>query len=100
MLMELNPYINKLNSTTEKISFYKYEINILNYYLTLTFDSIEKSLNQCQNLIDILNKQFMNNKKESSIYSETLSTDEKSEDFVDLFKDIYCHKKMENIIGE
>ena len=94
MLMELNPYINKLNSTTEKISFYKYEINILNYYLTLTFDSIEKSLNQCQNLIDILNKQFMNNKKESSIYSETLSTDEKSEDFVDLFKDIYCHKKI------
>ena len=43
--MELNPYINKLNSTTEKISFYKYEINILNYYLNITINLIEKYFN-------------------------------------------------------
>ena len=94
MLMEANRNINKINSTREKITFYKHEINILNYYLTLTFDSIEKVLIKCETMIDLLNKKIINNKKESSIYSETLSTDEKSEDIVDLFKDIYCHKKI------
>ena len=94
MLMEANLNINKINSTREKITFYKHEINILNYYLTLTFDSIEKVLIKCETMIDSLNKKIINNKKESSIHSETLSTDEKSEDIVDLFKDIYCHKKI------
>ena len=94
MLMEANLNINKINSTREKITFYKHEINILNYYLTLTFDSIEKVLIKCESMIDLLNKKIINNKKESSIHSETLSTDEKSEDIVDLFKDIYCHKKI------
>ena len=49
---------------------------------------------KCETMIDSLNKKIINNKKESSIYFETLSTDEKSEDIVDLFKDIYCHKKI------
>ena len=31
---------------------------------------------------------------ESSYYSDSLSTDEKSEDIFELFKDIYCHKKI------
>ena len=52
MLMEANLNINKINSTREKITFYKHEINILNYYLTLTFDSIEKVLIKCETMID------------------------------------------------
>ena len=53
---------------------------VFNYYLTLTFDSIKKVLIKCETMIDSLIKKIINNKKESSIYSETLSTDEKSED--------------------
>ena len=93
MLMETNRNIQKLNYSKNHISYYQYQILLLNYYLRQTFESVTKSINQCENLIELFYKQAKNN-MESSYYSDSLSTDEKSEDIFELFKDIYCHKKI------
>ena len=93
MLMEPNRNIQKINYSENHISYYQYQILLLNYYLRQTFESVTKSINQCENLIDLFYKQAKIN-MESSYYSDSLSTDEKSEDIFELFKDIYCHKKI------
>jgi hypothetical protein len=93
MLMETNRNIQKINYSENHISYYQYQILLLNYYLRQTFESVTKSINQCENLIDLFYKQAKIN-MESSYYSDSLSTDEKSEDIFELFKDIYCHKKI------
>ncbi len=91
--METNRNIQKINYSENHISYYQYQILLLNYYLRQTFESVTKSINQCENLIDLFYKQAKIN-MESSYYSDSLSTDEKSEDIFELFKDIYCHKKI------
>ena len=93
MLMEPNRNIQKLNSSNYNISYYQNQILLLSYYLRETFESIRKSINQCEKLIELFYKQTKIN-MESSYYSDSLSTDEKSEDIFELFKDIYCHKKI------
>ena len=93
MLMEPNRNIQKLNSSKYNISYYQNQILLLSYYLRETFESIRKSINQCEKLIELFYKQAKIN-VESSYYSDSLSTDEKSEDIVELFKNIYCHKKI------
>ena len=91
--MEPNRNIQKLNSSNYNISYYQNQILLLSYYLRETFESIRKSINQCEKLIELFYKQTKIN-MESSYYSDSLSTDEKSEDIVELFKNIYCHKKI------
>ena len=93
MLMEPTRNIQKLNSSNYNISYYQNQILLLSYYLRETFESIRKSINQCEKLIELFYKQTKIN-MESSYYSDSLSTDEKSEDIVELFKNIYCHKKI------
>ncbi len=91
----MEPNRNKLNLdfTRVNISYYKKEISLLKNYLNLTFDSINKSINNCEYLVELISKQTKNN-VDNSYYSESMSTDEKTEDIIDLFKDIYCHKKI------
>ena len=91
----MEPNRNKLNLdfTRVNISYYKNEISLLKNYLDLTFDSIDKSINNCEYLVELISKQTKNN-GDNSYYSESMSTDEKTEDIIDLFKDIYCHKKI------
>ena len=91
----MEPNRNKLNLdfTRVNISYYKNEISLLKNYLNLTFDSINKSINNCEYLVELISKQT-NNNVDNSYYSESMSTDEKTEDIIDLFKDIYCHKKI------
>ena len=91
----MEPNRNKLNLdfTRVNISYYKNEISLLKNYLDLTFDSINKSINNCEYLVELISKQTKNN-RDNSYYSESMSTDEKTEDIIDLFKDIYCHKKI------
>ena len=91
----MEPNRNKLNLdfTRVNISYYKNEISLLKNYLNLTFDSINKSINNCEYLVELISKQTKNN-RDNSYYSESMSTDEKTEDIIDLFKDIYCHKKI------
>ena len=91
----MEPNRNKLNLdfTRVNISYYKNEISLLKNYLNLTFDSINKSINNCEYLVELISKQTKNN-VDNSYYSESISTDEKTEDIIDLFKDIYCHKKI------
>jgi hypothetical protein len=91
----MEPNRNKLNLdfTRVNISYYKNEISLLKNYLDLTFDSINKSINNCEYLVELISKQTKNN-GDNSYYSESMSTDEKTEDIIDLFKDIYCHKKI------
>ena len=91
----MEPNRNKLNLdfTRVNISYYKNEISLLKNYLNLTFDSINKSINNCEYLVELISKQTKNN-VDNSYYSESMSTDEKTEDIIDLFKDIYCHKKI------
>ena len=91
----MEPNRNKLNLdfTRVNISYYKNEISLLKNYLNLTFDSINKSINNCEYFVELISKQTKNN-VDNSYYSESMSTDEKTEDIIDLFKDIYCHKKI------
>ena len=91
----MEPNRNKLNLdfTRVNISYYKNEISSLKNYLNLTFDSINNSINNCEYLVELISKQTKNN-RDNSYYSESMSTDEKTEDIIDLFKDIYCHKKI------
>ena len=93
--MLIEPNRNKLNLdfTRVNISYYKNEISLLKNYLNLTFDSINNSINNCEYLVELISKQTKNN-RDNSYYSESMSTDEKTEDIIDLFKDIYCHKKI------
>ena len=93
--MLIEPNRNKLNLdfTRVNISYYKNEISSLKNYLNLTFDSINNSINNCEYLVELISKQTKNN-RDNSYYSESMSTDEKTEDIIDLFKDIYCHKKI------
>ena len=93
MLMEPNRNKLNLDFTRVNISYYKNEISLLKNYLNLTFDSINKSINNCEYLVELISKQTKNN-GDNSYYSESMSTDEKTEDIIDLFKDIYCHKKI------
>ena len=93
MLMEPNRNKLNLDFTRVNISYYKNEISSLKNYLNLTFDSINKSINNCEYLVELISKQTKNN-GDNSYYSESMSTDEKTEDIIDLFKDIYCHKKI------
>ena len=91
--MESNRFIQKINSSINNISYYQNQILLLSYYLRETFESIRKSINQCEKLIELFYKQTKIN-MESSYYSDSLSTDEKTEDIVESFKEIYCHKKI------
>jgi hypothetical protein len=93
MLMEPNRNIQKLNSSNYNISYYQNQILFLNYYLRKTFESIRNSINQCNILFELFYKQIKIN-KENSYYPDSLSTDEKTEDIVESFKEIYCHKKI------
>ena len=93
MLMEPNRNIQKLNSSKYNISYYQNQILFLNYYLRKTFESIRNSINQCNILFELFYKQIKIN-KENSYYPDSLSTDEKTEDIVESFKEIYCHKKI------
>ena len=93
MLMEPTRNIQKLNSSNYNISYYQNQILFLNYYLRKTFESIRNSINQCNILFELFYKQIKIN-KENSYYPDSLSTDEKTEDIVESFKEIYCHKKI------
>ena len=93
MLMESNRFIQKINSSINNISYYQNQILFLNYYLRKTFESIRNSINQCNILFELFYKQIKIN-KENSYYPDSLSTDEKTEDIVESFKEIYCHKKI------
>ena len=99
----MNQNINN-NEKNEKILSnplleYKYQINLLSYYLILTFDAINTALEQCEILIKEFNKikQKKNLNKidnSSSLNSEYISTDDKSEDLLEPFKDFYERKKI------
>ena len=91
--MEPTRNIQKLNSSNYNISYYQNQILFLNYYLRKTFESIRNSINQCNILFELFYKQIKIN-KENSYYPDSLSTDEKTEDIVESFKEIYCHKKI------
>ena len=101
--MLMNQNINN-NEKNEKILSnplleYKYQINLLSYYLILTFDAINTALEQCEILIKEFNKikQKKNLNKidnSSSLNSEYISTDDKSEDLLEPFKDFYERKKI------
>ena len=101
--MLMNQNINN-NEKNEKILSnplleYKYQINLLSYYLILTFDAINTALEQCEILIKEFNKikQKKNLNKidnSSSLNSEYISTDDKSEDLLEPFKDFYEKKKI------
>ena len=91
--METNRNIQKINYSENHISYYQYQILLLNYYLRKTFESIRNSINQCNILFELFYKQIKIN-KENSYYPDSLSTDEKTEDIVESFKEIYCHKKI------
>ena len=54
--METNRNIQKINYSENHISYYQYQILLLNYYLRQTFESVTKSINQCENLIDLFYK--------------------------------------------
>ena len=97
MLMEKNVYNNLLkNSSTDLIHNCKYQIGLLSYYLLLTFDSIHSSLGQCEKMLIEISKK----KKEiklndnSSGISDSISTEDKTEDILDSFKDIYAKGKI------
>ena len=101
--MLMNQNINN-NEKNEKILSnplleYKYQINLLSYYLILTFDAINTALEQCEILIKEFNKikqkKNLNNiDNSSSLNSEYISTDDKSEDLLEPFKDFYERKKI------
>ena len=98
--MLMNQNINN-NEKNEKILSnplleYKYQINLLSYYLILTFDAINTALEQCEILIKEFKQKKNLNKidNSSSLNSEYISTDDKSEDLLEPFKDFYERKKI------
>ena len=97
MLMDQNINSNQnIIPPTIYIESYKYQIGLLSYYLLLTFDSIYSVLEQCESILKEALKQKEKLKNENSIShnSESLSTEEKSEDILDSFKDIYGKGKI------
>ncbi len=99
--------VNQMNNPNEKnakllsnsLLECKYQIGLLSYYLILTFDAINSALEQCELLIKEFNKIKQNKnlyktENSSSLNSEYLSTDDKSEDLLEPFKDFYEKKKI------
>ena len=99
--------VNQMNNPNEKnakllsnsLLECKYQISLLSYYLILTFDAINSALEQCELLIKEFNKIKQNKnlyktENSSSLNSEYLSTDDKSEDLLEPFKDFYEKKKI------
>lgn len=85
-------------SPQEIISLYKYQINLLTNYLEETFDAINSSLIECE---EILRKMLKNNQsksnsntKESSNTNSQNSEGEEIEDLIEYVKDIYEKKKV------
>ena len=99
--------VNQMNNPNEKnakllsnsLLECKYQIGLLSYYLILTFDAINSALEQCELLIKEFNKIKQNKnlyktENSSSLNSEYISTDDKSEDLLEPFKDFYERKKI------
>ncbi len=100
-----NPNEKNENFLTNPLFECKYQISLLSYYLILTFDAINTALEQCEVLIKEFNKIKQNKilsktENSSSLNSEYISTDDKSEDLLEPFKDFYEKKKLVNIIGK
>jgi hypothetical protein len=94
-----NPNEKNENFLTNPLFECKYQISLLSYYLILTFDAINTALEQCEVLIKEFNKIKQNKilsktENSSSLNSEYISTDDKSEDLLEPFKDFYEKKKI------
>ena len=90
--MEQNINENKKDiPTINYIEYYKYQIGILSYYLLLTFDSIYSVLEQCESMLKevLKQKEKLKNENSNSQNSESISTEDKSEDILDSFKEIF-----------
>ena len=94
MLKEINENIlNNLRSS----KFYdcKYKISLLSYYLMDSFNVINDSLEKSINLIETFSKNIksnnnkIENKIENSYDLNTESSEDKSEEIVYMFKDLY-----------
>jgi hypothetical protein len=97
MFMEQNINENKKAiPTINYIEYYKYQIGILSYYLLLTFDSIYSVLEQCESMLKevLKQKEKLKNENSNSQNSESISTEDKSEDILDSFKEIFGEKKI------
>jgi hypothetical protein len=93
--MEKNQNRKEKRTSTDFIYYCKYQINLLSYYLLLSFDTINSSLELCEKMLKEITKknEKLKNENSTSGNSDSLSTEEKSEDFLDSFKEIYGKKK-------
>ena len=94
------------NQTNQNILNYeiiecKYQIGLLSYYLILTFDAINTALEQCKKLIKEFNKikekkniSKTENSNSSSLNTDYISTEEKTEDLLESFKFFYKKGKI------
>jgi hypothetical protein len=89
MLQEINEYLSKENLKNSNISYCKYKISLISYFLMDTFNIINSSLEQSINLLDYFTKNIKENKIENSCDLNTEPTEDKSEEIINMFKDIY-----------
>jgi hypothetical protein len=94
MLMDKYQNQKENKTSTEFIYICKYQISLLSYYLLLSFDTINSALEQCERMLKEIskNKEKFKNENSTSGNSDSLSTEDKSEDILDSFKEIYGKK--------
>ena len=91
MLKEINNNLINENFIFSKISDCKYKISLLSNYLMNSFNVINGSIEHTNNLLELLTKNVKKNngKIENSYDLNTESTEDKSDEIIYMFKDIY-----------
>ena len=89
--MENNQNPKEKKASNEFFYNCKYQISLLSYYLLLSFDAIYSILEQCEKMLNEISKKKEKLKIENSTSgnSDSISTEDKSEDMLDSFKEIY-----------
>ena len=91
MLQEINNILINENFIFSKFSDCKYKISLLSNYLMDSFNVINDSIEHTNNLLELLAKNIKksNDRIENSFDLNTESTEDKSDEIISMFKDIY-----------
>ena len=91
MLQEINNILTNEIFIFSKFSDCKYKISLLSIYLMDSFNVINDSIEHTINLLELLTKNVKKNKEriENSFDLNTESTEDKSDEIISMFKDIY-----------
>jgi hypothetical protein len=91
MLQEINNILINENFIFSKFSDCKYKISLLSIYLMDSFNVINDSIEHTNNLLELLTKNIKksNERIENSFDLNTESTEDKCDEIIYMFKDIY-----------